>query len=93
MNIDTDKFKCWVCDYSGRTIRRLVKTYGDFRALCDWDELTNHVDINSFDDLFKVRELEPEQRIFLPVEFRTLTDKMLPLHAMPVKKYLSVATW
>ena len=89
VNIDADKFKCWVCDYSGHSIRRLMKSYGDYRSLCGWDELTNHVDINSFDDLFKTKEEEPEQRVFLPKEFRTLTDKSLPLHALPIRKYLS----
>jgi DNA primase len=78
-----------VCDYSGRSIRKLVKTYGDFRVLCNWDELTNHVNINSFADLFKDKEEPLEQRISLPKEFRTLTGKTLPLHTLPIKKYLS----
>jgi len=89
VNIGADKFKCWVCDYSGRAIRQLVRSYGDYRVLCEWDELTNHTDINSFEDLFKEKEEQPESEVTLPEEFKTLATKNLPLCTMPVRKYLS----
>jgi len=89
VNIAADKFKCWVCDYAGHSIRRIVRGYGDRRTLGEWDELTNHVDITSFEDLFQGESEEAEQRIFLPEEFRSLTSKTLPLHASLVKRYLA----
>ena len=89
VNVSADKFKCWVCDYSGRAIRQLLRSYGDYRVLCDWDELTNHTDINSFDDLFKDKEKDAEVEVVLPEEFKTLASKDLPLCTLPARKYLS----
>ncbi len=90
VNVEADKFKCWVCDYSGRSIRRLIRDFGDYRSLSAWDELTSHVDIKSFDNLFKEpEEVKAEQRVELPKEFKTLVSKELPLVTLPIKKYLS----
>ena len=59
VNIDKDAFKCWICDYHGRSIRRLVRRYGSFNQRSEWDELTGRVDLDLFgEDLF---EDEPER--------------------------------
>lgn len=89
VNIEADKFKCWVCDYSGRSIRRLVRSYADYRTLSEWDELTNHTDITSFDNLFKEQEEQAQIEVNLPEEFRSLVSKDLPLCTLPVRKYLT----
>ena len=88
VNIEADKFKCWICDYAGHSIRRLLRDHADFRTLCDWDSLTNRVDITSFDDLFSEPTEESEQRVFLPKEFRSLTGKKILLNSLPARKYL-----
>lgn len=88
VNVDTDKFKCWVCDYAGHSIRRLMRDHADFRTLCDWDGLTNRVDISSFEDLFSETTDEPEQKICLPDEFRSLTGKKALLNSLAARKYL-----
>lgn len=89
VNIEADKFKCWVCDYSGRSIRRLVRSYADYRTLSEWDELTNHTDISSFDNLFAEKEQPPQLTVQLPQEFKSLVTKNLPLCSLPVRKYLT----
>lgn len=89
VNIDADKFKCWVCDYSGRAIRQLIRSYSDYRTLCEWDELTNYTDISSFGDLFKEKVDLIQPTVIFPEEFKTLVSKTLPLCTLPARKYLS----
>ena len=87
VNLKANKFKCWVCDYAGHTLRRLIKDRGDRRSIIEWDQLTNRTDISSFDDLFKTVQ-EEEKQIFLPEEFRSLTMSRPPMCAQPIKRYL-----
>jgi hypothetical protein len=89
VNVDADKFKCWICEYAGHSLRRVLRDYGDIRTLCEWDGLTSRVDINSFEDLFKEEVEEEEQRIFLPEEFCTLTGRRPHLNSLAARKYLS----
>jgi len=88
VNLDADKFKCWICDYAGHSIRRVMRDYADMRTLCEWDGLTSRVDINSFEDLFKEVSEDAEQKISIPEEFRTLTCKRIQLNSLPARKYL-----
>ena len=89
VNLDADKFKCWICDYSGKTIRRLMRAHADYRTLAEWDELTNHTDISSFDNLFAEKEELKLSVVELPQEFKSLVTKHPPLCSLPVRKYLS----
>ena len=67
INLNKNAFKCWVCDYRGRNIRRLIRRFGTFTQLQKWDEITNRFDIERFSELFseepieeaKVAKLEP----------------------------------
>jgi len=56
VNIDKNAFKCWVCDYRGRNIRRLIRRCGDYTQLNKWDEITNRIDYNKFEDIFNEKE-------------------------------------
>ena len=89
INLEKNAFKCWICDYYGRSLRRLVRKYGDFRTLQKWDKLNGREDITKFDDLFP-KEIETEllQRIDLPKEFVSLANEDLPLAMMPALNYL-----
>ena len=49
VNIQKDKFKCWVCMYSGN-IRNLIKRFGNNEYLNKWDELSGFVDLSIKDD-------------------------------------------
>ena len=89
INLDKSAFKCWVCDYHGRSIRRLVRKYGDFRTLQKWDKLNGREDITKFDDLFlEENEVEQLQRFDLPKEFISLANEDLPLAILPALNYL-----
>mgnify|MGYP003111467025 CR=1 FL=1 len=89
VNIDKDAFKCWICDYHGRSIRRLVRKYGDFRILQQWDKLNGREDVTKFEDIFSEYD-KPEQiqRLDLPKEFISLANENLPLAMTPALNYL-----
>jgi len=89
INLEKNAFKCWICDYYGRSIRRIVRKYSDFRTLQKWDKLNGREDITKFDDIFSEdNEVEPLQRIDLPQEFMSLANEDLPLAMMPALNYL-----
>ena len=75
VNLEKNVFKCWVCDYSGRSIRRVVRRFGSFKDRQAWDETEGRVDINEFYDLFSEnKEEETEQFVDLPNEFVSLAN-------------------
>ena len=39
VNIEKNFFKCWICDTRGRNIRRIVRSFGDFKVTLIGDEL------------------------------------------------------
>ena len=75
VNLEKNVFKCWICDYSGRSIRRVVRRFGSFKDRQAWDETEDRVDINEFYDLFSEnKEEETEQFVDLPNEFVSLAN-------------------
>jgi transcription elongation factor Elf1 len=88
VNVGINKFKCWVCDYSGSALRRLVRKYGSFHDRQEWGKFEDVIDLNNFDDLFSDDEEEIEQTVNLPEEFVSLANKDLPLSSLPAKRYL-----
>ena len=89
VNLDKDAFKCWICDYHGRSLRRLVRKYSDFRTLQQWDKLNGREDVTKFDDIFsEYEEVEEIQRIDLPEEFLSLTSQNQSLSMIPAINYL-----
>ena len=83
VNFDKDVFKCWVCDYNGRSIGRLVYFYGkpEHREL--WKIEMGIVDMSEID--------KPEaEEIFidLPEEFISLTSKQQSPLSLSARAYL-----
>ena len=75
VNIEKDKFKCWVCDYHGRSIRRMVRYYGTHVQLSEWLGLMDQVELTSFEEeLFAEEVPEVEEVISLPDSFVSLTS-------------------
>ena len=54
INIEKNVYKCWICETLGRDLRRLVRRFGDFKQLQEWDKLTNRINITDFDDIFAI---------------------------------------
>jgi len=89
INIEKDCWKCWVCDWSGRNLTKIVRRYGDVYNKKKWSELVNKVELASFEEkMFAEVEEEPEQRVELPKEFQSLANKSVPRSAGPALRYL-----
>lgn len=93
VNIEKDKFKCWICDYKGVSARRLIKRHGSLGQIQDWDIISGTVDLSDFssimsEKLFGRKEPKDEQVVPLPVEFKTLTSNDLPMSSRPAMKFL-----
>jgi len=88
VNLDKNAFKCWVCDYRGRNIRRVVRRFGSYTQLQKWDQATNRVDLERFADLFvERRDEESKERVELPSQFLSLTSKDLRAAAKCAYRY------
>jgi len=89
VNIEKNVFKCWVCDYRGKNIYRLVKRYGDFTDCREWSNFDRKVNISEFEKiLFQLEEKEEEITLDLPDGFLPLSTKEIAFSSMPARKYL-----
>ena len=90
VNIDKNAFKCWVCDYRGKNIRRLVRRFGTYSQLSRWDQISGRVNYDKFtEDLFADnKETEKPQKLKLPDAFESLSNPKLPFTANRAYKYL-----
>lgn len=93
VNIDKNVFKCWICDYVGTSIYRLVRRYGTHTQRNRWKELDGTVELDRFEqsvhDLFEEKGKEPEEILSLPEEFVSLTNKKTTRPGQIAKNYLS----
>ena len=88
VNIRKNVFKCWVCDYRGRNVRRLVRRFGTFVQLQRWDEFTGRHDLERFAELFDSRSsVDPLPTLDLPEEFISLAGA-IPATGVYAHKYL-----
>lgn len=92
VNLEKNKFKCWVCEYRGNNIRRLVKRHGSYFDQKEWQKYDNSVEIASFEEAFSTEQSEEatplEQTVSLPEEFKTLCTNNISLAAKPVLRFL-----
>ena len=89
VNLDKNAFKCWICDYRGRNIRRLIRRFGTYIQLQAWDKITGRPDLENFADLFDSRSERPvPQKVDLPPEYISLCSDQLPATGTYAMKYL-----
>ena len=89
VNIVKNVFKCWICDYRGRSIRRLIRSFGSYTQLQKWDAIFGREDLERFDDLFAERSVERYDQIMdLPPEFVSLCHKDIPKTGIYARNYL-----
>ena len=89
VNLDKNAYKCWVCDYRGRNIRRIVRRFGTYTQLQAWDSITNRSDLERFAELFVDTESgESPQKLELPQEFVSLCHDKIPATGMYALRYL-----
>ena len=81
LNFDKNVFKCWICDYIGKDIGKLVYSYGSSENKRQWNTIAGVVDFSELSE-------EESITINLPEEFLTLTgNKVNPL-SISARKYL-----
>jgi transcription elongation factor Elf1 len=87
VNINLDKFQCWVCGYSGHSVSKLVKRFASKSQYEEWKVLTGHVD---FSELFAIEEETEEivKEVELPKEFIFLGNKQLPISSIEPRLFL-----
>jgi DNA primase len=89
VNLSKNAFHCWVCDYRGRNIRRVVRRFGNHNQLSAWDGLFGRQDLERFADLFMAPEpVEIKQKLELPEEFLSLATENLPATGLYAYNYL-----
>ncbi len=94
VNVSKNKFKCWVCDYSGNDVTHLVRRYGTKQQKEEWYdvcEIFDHSDLElKLNEIFSetIETTENHQKIDLPEEFSTLTSNKLTEIALPALSYL-----
>jgi len=89
INLNKNVFKCWICDYRGRNVRRAIRRFGSFTQLQAWDSITNRSDLERFADLFSNAEYaEEKQKVELPKEFVSLCTENVPATGLYAQRYL-----
>jgi len=91
VNIDKNKWKCWICDKAGRNIYSLIRRVGDKSQVETWKKLANITDFSAIKDeldtLFEERE-EIKEKVNLPEEFISLANTDPPISSLVAKGYL-----
>ena len=89
INMEKGYFKCWICDWSGRNLYRVIKNYGNYQQKQSWRKLTQQTEINNFaEKLFGTAQLPPEEKIYLPKNFVSLVNKSSSSTSIRPKNYL-----
>jgi DNA primase len=89
--VDKNVYKCWICDYRGRNVRRVVRRFGTYNQLQTWDQLSGVSDLERFNELFTEgvdKEDFAKTTIPIPEEFVTLTQSQTPATGTYAMKYL-----
>ena len=93
VNVDKDVFKCWICEYSGTNIGRLIRRYADFTQKARWQQITGQLEISQFDEiiasLFPDEEEDAPITVKLPNEFLSLANKGRTLLSTKARNYLT----
>ena len=89
INLEKDVYKCWVCDWSGRSIYRIVRRFGSYSEREDWKGFSSRIEVENFSEkLFGALDPPREQILELPKEFISLANKDLPPTAAYPLNYL-----
>ena len=89
INLDKNAYKCWVCDYRGRNIRRVIRRFGTYTQLVSWNQLSDETDLQRIDDLFMENSVSQSKiEVQLPAEFLSLATTPLPATGVRAFKYL-----
>ena len=77
-------FKCWICNYSGKSIFSAVRSFGNQQQINAWSEFEEKVDFSDIVD----KDNFVEEKVKLPKEFITLTSKKPHPATIHARQYL-----
>ena len=90
VNIEKDKFKCWICDYKGNSVTRLVRRWASTEQQSQWPDFSNISNKTELLDLLNgISEEESSQRVELPDEFLSLVTNERTLVNQRAYNYLN----
>ena len=90
VNLDKSVFKCWVCDWSGRNIYRIIRRYGSTNARYEWKSFNDQIEIENFNEkMFGKSDVGKKEAIELPKSFISLTSKNLSSTSVLPLNYLN----
>ena len=86
VNLSKNAFKCWICDYKGKDLAKLIQ---DPTLRSRWFTLTESIDITRFEDLFSEEaDISLNVALELPEYFTSLTLPKLSKLGLRAKQYL-----
>lgn len=89
VNLNKNKFKCWICDYKGNDISRLVRRWGSFSEQKEWPDF---IDTKTREDLLDIilgkQKKEETTIVELPKEFVSLVSHEESLASLQARNYL-----
>jgi len=93
INVEKGAWHCWVCEYRGSNLGRLVKRFGSFLQRQEWEALETSLDPEcSFEDILNnlngQKQEEKKISLELPGEFISLCNKGVPLSSREPLLYL-----
>ena len=90
VNLSKNCFKCWICEYSGKSVHRLVRRFGNYVQQKAWNELSGIVEITEYEKIFFVDQAIEEkiELIGLPPEFQSLCNRDVSLTSLAARRYL-----
>ena len=89
VNLEKNLFKCWVCDWSGRDIYRIIRSHGLPEHKTHWRSFGQQTEIINFaEKLFGPPDIPLQEEIKLPKNFVSLVKKKLPTTATIPLNYL-----
>lgn len=89
INIKKNVFKCWVCEYSGRSLYRIIKAYAPDHIRSRWKEHISYDLSKEFGELLNGKQKEDfSPPLVLPKEFKSLLNKDDSYMAQRANEYL-----
>ena len=81
IRLDKDLYHCWVCDFKGRNLGRLIKMYDSSAVKEYYDKFSN----------FKFDPIEvSEEPVELPSDFRLVMENLWDPEALQIRQYCNL---
>jgi len=96
ISLEKNVWKCWICDYAGHKLHRLVRKWGTYEDKKEWSEVDNEYEISNFKMIFKNKLLNGnEEEVYkkdilnLPDDYKTLVTKHVSFDSLEARNFLT----